>query len=266
MLFAFSSPAYAAGGRLVIASTTSTQNSGLFDVLIPAYESWTKLKGVKVQVVAVGTGKALENARRGDADLLFVHDAQREKEFVAEGYGDERIEVMYNDFVIVGPKDDPAGVSGARNATDAMRRIFDKGSPFVSRGDESGTHSREKALWRLADRDPSKLGKYMSAGQGMAATVRIADEKGAYTLVDRSTYNKLRWKLKGIRGMFQGDPELYNQYSVIAVSPNKHPHVNHEAALDFIAFVTGRAGQKVIGDYKDEHGGTLFVPNAKKRP
>ncbi len=248
--------------RVVLASTTSTENTGLFKVLLPAYYDWTSHKDVRIDVVAVGTGKAIEIAKRGDADILLVHDRDREEKFVAEGYGVKRHEVMYNDFLILGPHDDPARVSDASNAALAFVLMGDKDVPFVSRGDDSGTNSREKQLWKFAGVDVGKLTNYYAVGQGMEATIRIADEKSAYTLSDRATYNTLRKSLKNIGAMFQGDPALFNQYSVIAVNPKKYPHVHYDIAEDFIRFITGPDGQKVIGGFKDSTGLTLFVPNA----
>lgn len=259
-------PAVSGAGetRVVLASTTSTENTGLFGVLLPAYYGWTSHKDVRIDVVAVGTGKALEIAGRGDADILLVHDKDREEKFIAEGHGVKRYEVMYNDFLILGPHDDPAGVSDATNAVLAFILMSEKDAPFVSRGDDSGTHSREKKLWKFAGVDVGKLGNYYSVGQGMEATLRIADEKAAYTLTDRATFNTVRDGLKSIGPMFQGDPLLFNQYAVIAVNPEKHPHVRLDIAEDFIDFVTGPEGQKVIGGFRDGSGRTLFVPNAGK--
>jgi len=250
--------------RVILASTTSTQNTGLFDVLLPAYYNWTKLKDVRIDVVAVGTGKAIETAKRGDADLLLVHDREKEDAFIAEGYGVNRLDVMYNDFVVVGPSSDPAKVKDATSAADAFKRMASAAVPFVSRGDESGTHAREKKIWKAAGVDNASLKGYLSVGQGMEAALRITDEKGAYTLSDRATYRTMKDSLKGITMLYEGDPALFNQYGTIAVNPEKFPHVRYKEAMDFISFITGSAGQKVIGDFKDRHGNTLFVPNAKK--
>lgn len=258
------SPAARAGTRVVLASTTSTDNTGLFNVLLPAYYAWTKLGDVRIDVVAVGTGKAIEIAKRGDADILLVHDKEKEVKFVAEGWGVKRHEVMYNDFVVVGPRKDPAKVSAAKSASGAFKAIAEKGAPFISRGDESGTHAREKKLWAGAGVGQGSLKNYYSVGQGMEETLRVADEKSAYTLSDRATYNTSRPWLKEIAVVYQGDPGLFNQYSVIAVNPEKYPHVHYDIAQDFIAFLTGPAGQKVIGGFKDSTGAVLFVPNAGK--
>ncbi|MBI5189505.1 MAG: substrate-binding domain-containing protein [Nitrospirae bacterium] len=250
--------------RLVLQSTTSTQNTGLFDVLLPAYYRWTKYKDVRIDVVAVGTGKAIENARRGDADILLVHDREKEDAFIAEGFGVNRHNLMYNDFIVVGPPADPAKVKAARSAADAFARMAKAGVGFVSRGDESGTHAREKKLWKAAGVDTAELKGYMSVGQAMEAALRIADEKDAYVLSDRATYRTMKdVGMKFITLLYAGDPALYNQYGVMAVNPAKHPKVHYKEAMDFINFVTGPDGQKVIGNFKDKAGNSLFVPNAK---
>ncbi len=253
-----------AGTRLILASTTSTQNSGLFNVLIPAYYHWTKLKDVRIDVVALGTGKAIATAQRGDADLLLVHDKDKEMKFLHAGYGIDRRDVMYNDFVIIGPPDDPAKVKSAKSAADAFRRIAASGAVFVSRGDQSGTNARELKMWKAADVDASKLGHYLSIGQGMGATLKMADEKAAYTLSDRGTYLAFKDGLKGVTMLYSGDPALFNQYGTMPVNPARFPSAHYKEAMDFINFITGPAGQKVIGDYKDRHGNRLFVPDAGK--
>ena len=257
-------PSAFAETRLILASTTSTQNTGLFDVLLPAYYKWTKLKYIRVDVVAVGTGKAIETAKRGDADLLLMHDKEKEDAFVAEGYGVKRISVMYNEFVVVGPMADPAGVKSAKSASGAFKKIAAAGSVFVSRGDESGTHAKEKKIWKEAGVDIASIKGYLSVGQGMEATIRIADEKGAYTLSDKATYLTTLDSLKYIRLLYEGDPGLFNQYATIAVNPAKFPHTRIKEAQDFIAFITGPAGQKVIGGFRDKKGNPLFMPNAHK--
>ncbi len=259
----FAAPASHAETRVVLASTTSTQNTGLFDVLLPAYYKWTKMKDVRIDVVAVGTGKAIETARRGDADFLLVHDKEKEEAFMAAGYGVDRHEVMYNDFVVMGPPSDPAGVAKSKSALDAFRRMSASGVQFVSRGDESGTDAREKKMWKAAGVDFKGLRNYLSVGPGMEETLRIADETGAYTLSDRGTYLTLKDTLKGITLLYGGDPALFNQYAVMAVNPAKYSHVHYDVAEDFIRFVTSSDGQKVIGGFKDKHGNPKFVPNAK---
>jgi tungstate transport system substrate-binding protein len=263
-LAALTAPAPAAADtNIVLASTTSTENTGLFKVLIPAYYKWTKLKDVRIHVVAVGTGKAIEIATRGDADLLLVHDRVKEDAFVKAGYGVDRRNVMYNDFIITGPKDDPAGIKSAKSAADAFRKIVASGAVFVSRGDESGTEAREKLLWKAAG-IPVPVKNYLSVGQGMEETLRIADEKQAYTLSDRSTYRTLLDRLKYTTLLYQGDPGLFNQYGTIAVNPKKFPHTHYKEAEDFMNFITGPDGQKVIGNYEDKTGTKLFHPDASK--
>jgi len=249
--------------RVILSSTTSTQNTGLFDVLIPAYYKSTKLKDVKIDVVAVGTGKAIEIAKRGDADILLVHDKEKEDKFMAEGFGIDRHLVMYNDFVVMGPASDPAGVRKAASALAAFKNMSDAGVMFVSRGDESGTDAREKKMWKAAGVDIKSLKNYLSVGQSMEAVLRITDEKGAYTLSDRATWLSMKDSLKNIELLYAGDPALYNQYSVMAVNPKKFPHVHYNVALDFIKYVTGPDGQKLIGGFKDKYGHVLFNPNAK---
>jgi tungstate transport system substrate-binding protein len=249
--------------RVILASTTSTQNTGLFDVLIPAYYKWTKLKDVKIDVVAVGTGKAIEIARRGDADILLVHDKEKEDAFVAEGFGVDRHLVMFNDFVVMGPESDPAGAREAATASAAFKKMSDAGIVFVSRGDESGTHAREKKMWKAAGVDIKGLKGYLSVGQSMEAALRITDEKGAYTLSDRATWLAMKDTLKNIELLYAGDPALYNQYSVMAVNPAKFPSAHYREAKDFISYITGPDGQKLIGGFKDKYGNVLFNPNAK---
>jgi len=250
------------GTHIVLASTTSPQNSGLLTVLIPEYYKWTALKEVKIDVVAVGTGAALEIARRGDADILLVHDPEAEDTFVAEGYGLGRQEVMYNDFVILGPSTDPAGIKKADSAISAFKAVAGMDAPFVSRGDESGTHDREKKLWKLAGVDVKQMKGFITAGQGMVDTLKTADKLRAYIMSDRGTYLSLKDHLRHIVLLFEGDPALNNQYSVMAVNPAKHPHVRYREARDFIEFVTGPVGQKLIRDFTDKLGNVLFNPNA----
>lgn len=241
--------------RLVLASTTSTEDSGLFDVLIPAFEA--EHPGLDIVVVAVGTGEALELGRRGDADLLLTHHPPAESAFVAEGHGTERREVMYNDFVIVGPPADPAGVRGLPDAGEALRQIARSKSPFVSRGDQSGTHLKELALWEAVATTPSGSW-YLEAGQGMGEVLRIASERGGYTLADRSTYLFLRDRLS-LEILVEGDERLRNPYAVIPVTGNR----NVEGARRFIEWITGPEGQAVIGEYGvDRFGKAIFVPSA----
>jgi tungstate transport system substrate-binding protein len=248
-----------AKNKLVIASTTSTQNSGLFDILIPAYEKFSKY-GTKVEVIAVGTGKAIRMAKKGEADVLFVHDPFREEKFIAEGYGVNRREVMYNEFVIVGPDDDPAKAKKAKTAVDAFEEIAEKGSPFVSRGDDSGTNIRELDLWEDAGINPKGKSWYKEAGADMADTLIAASRQEAYTLTDMGTFLKHESKLN-LKILFKGDPMLINYYSIMAVCPDKFPQANYLTAMEFIAFVTSLEGQKLIAGYKKQ-GANLFYPVA----
>ncbi len=245
----------APAARLIIASTTSTEDSGLFDVLIPAFEA--AHPDVDAVVIAVGSGEAMALGRQGDADVLLVHSPAAESAFVAEGYGVDRREVMYNDFVIVGPAADPAGVRGLRDAADAIARIAAARATFVSRGDDSGTHKNERALWRAAGIDAAG-GWYRQAGQGMGDVLRIASEAGAYTLSDRGTYLFLRDALT-LDLLVEGDPRLRNQYSVILVERA----MNASAAAAFHAWIRGPDAQPLIAGYgAGRFGRPLFTPNA----
>lgn len=245
--------------KLVIVLTTSTQNSGLFDILIPAYEKSTRF-GVKVEIIAVGTGKAIRIAKKGEADMLFVHDPFREEKFINEGYGVNRRAVMHNDFVIAGLAKDPAGIKKSKSAIEAFEEIAEKRSPFVSRGDDSGTNIRELDMWDDAGINPKGKGWYFEAGANMADTLLMAKQKGAYTLTDMGTFLKYESKLD-LKILFSGDPILRNNYSVIAVNPNKFPKAKYREAMDFIAFVTSLEGQRLIANYK-KHGVNLFYPDA----
>lgn len=246
--------------RLVMASTTSTQNSGLFDVLLPAYEKSTRYN-VKVEVIAVGTGKAMRTAKKGEADMLFVHDPFREEKFVAEGYGVNRRRVMHNHFVIAGPAGDPAGVGDARSAIEAFELIAETGAPFVSRGDDSGTNIKELDLWEAAGINPRGKGWYFETGEKMGDTLLIANRKRAYTLADTGTFLNYQSRVK-LRVLFGGgEPLMKNSYSVIAVNPDRFTSVRYREAMDFIAFVTSAEGQKIIANYS-RHGSRLFSPDA----
>ena len=245
--------------KLIIASTTSTQNSGLFGVLIPAYEKATAY-GVKVKVIAVGTGKAIRIAKKGEADMLFVHDPFREEKFVAEGYGVNRRAVMHNDFVFVGPSRDPAKIRGAKNATEVLELIAEAGAAFISRGDDSGTNIKELDLWDDAGINPKGKGWYFETGSTMSDTLEIASKQKVYTLTDIGTFLNYEKKID-LKVLFQGDPLLKNLYSVIAVNPDRFPKVRYREAMDFIAFVTSPAGQGLIAKYK-KHGTRLFNPDA----
>ena len=253
-------PGARAGEFITVASTTSTQNAGLFDRLLPPFEAET---GIEVRVVAVGTGQALRLARNGDADLLLVHDRPSEKAFVAEGYGSERFDLMYNDFVLVGPASDPAGIAGMGDAAAALGRIAAAKAPFVSRGDDSGTHRRERALWEAADLDPSGASGtwYREAGQGMGATLNTATMMEAYTLADRGTWLSMRGRLD-LRVMVEGDAGLRNQYGVTLVSPERHPHVKAAPARRFAEWLISPAGQAAIDGFTID-GERLFIPNAR---
>jgi len=250
-------PAPAAGQRLILSSTTSTQNSGLLDYLRPLLKSDT---GIEVHVVAVGTGAALEMGRRGDADVVLVHAKELELELLRKGFFVNRRDVMYNDFVIIGPKDDSAGIKDAENAVEALRKIEAARATFVSRGDNSGTHKKELSLWAKADLSPAGQAWYLEVGQGQAKTQRIANEKQAYTLTDRGTWLSKMDSLDLVV-LFAGMPELFNQYGVMAVNPQKQKHVNFDAAMEFIKWLTSPKGQGAIENYRTPRGAKLFVPN-----
>lgn len=247
-------------GRLVLATTTSTENSGLLAYILPDFE--TKYNA-RVEVIAVGTGQALELGKNGDADVVLVHARAKEDAFVAEGYGVNRQDVMYNDFIIVGPPDDPAGVRGMTDVAASFARLAESGSPFISRGDDSGTHTKEKAIWAKAGIEPEG-DWYISAGQGMGAILTMADEQLSYTLSDRATY--LARTLEGIDLVIlvEGDPMLFNPYGVIAVNPELHPNVNYGLATQFIEWFTSVETQKLIGGFGvAEFGQPLFVPDSE---
>jgi len=259
MACALASPALAQDNSIVVASTTSTQDSGLFGHLLPLFKKST---GIDVKVVALGTGQALDTARRGDADVVFVHAKSEEEKFIAEGFGVKRHPVMYNDFVLIGPRSDPAGVGKAKDVAEALRIIKQQGLPFVSRGDRSGTHIAELKLWREAGIDVAgeKGGWYKSIGQGMGAALNTASAAAAYVLADRGTW--LSFKNKGdLAILVQGDKRLFNQYGVILVNPAKHPHVKKVQGQQFIDWLVSREGQAAIANYKI-NGEQLFFPNA----
>ena len=253
-------PGVRAGDFITVASTTSTQNAGLFDHLLPLFEAET---GIEVRVVAVGTGQALRLARNGDADLLLVHDKPSEEAFVAEGYGSARFDLMYNDFVVVGPASDPAGIAGTGDAATALAGIAAAKAPFVSRGDDSGTHRREQSLWAAAGVDPTGASGtwYREAGQGMGATLNTATMMEAYTLADRGTWLSMRGRLD-LRVVVEGDARLRNQYGVTLVSPEQHPHVKAEPARRFAEWLLSPAGQAAIDGFTID-GERLFIPNAR---
>jgi tungstate transport system substrate-binding protein len=246
--------------RIKCASTTSTQNSGLFEYLLPIFEKKT---GIKVDVVAVGTGAAIEIGKRGDADVVMVHAKEQELKAVEEGFFVNRHDVMYNDFVIIGPPGDSAKIKGMNSVTEAFKQIAAKGAPFVSRGDKSGTHTKELSIWKKVGVDPKGQKWYLEVGQGMAKTQRIANEKRAYTLTDRGTWlaSKDKDKLE-MTVVLEGDPVLFNQYGVMAVNPKKHKQAKYKETMTFINWLISPEGQKAIGDFTDKSGNKLFVPNA----
>ncbi|MBI5419942.1 MAG: substrate-binding domain-containing protein [Deltaproteobacteria bacterium] len=251
-------PPALAGERLRMSTTTSTENSGLLGALLPPFE---KRYGCKVDVIAVGTGKALKLGEAGDVDLVFVHARKLEDKFVADGFGVDRRDVMYNDFVLIGPAADPAEVRKTGSAVEALRRIAATRSVFVSRGDESGTHHKERELWRAAGVVPK--GKwYLETGQGMGEVIYMAAQLRAYALADRGTYLAYR-KKTDLAILHEGDEELWNPYGVMAVNPAKHPHVKYGLAMKFIDFITREEGQAIIASYKVD-GKPLFFTYAPK--
>lgn len=243
--------------RLRMSTTTSTENSGLLKVLLPPFE---KSCDCKVDVIAVGTGKALKLGEMGDVDVVFVHARNLEDQFVADGFGVNKKDVMYNDFIIIGPKDDPAGVRQSKDAADAFSRIASKNAIFISRGDESGTHQKEKEIWKSAGIAP-KGSWYVEAGQGMGEVINMAAERQGYTLADRGTYIAYKKKTDLIT-LFEGEKGLFNPYGVIAVNPKRHPHVKYDLAMKLIDFLTSGEGQGIIANFK-VNGEQLFFPDAK---
>lgn len=241
--------------RLKMATTTSTDNSGLLDVLNPPFE---EKYGVKLDVISVGTGKAIRLGKNGDVDLIFVHAPGAEKKFVEEGSGVEREPVMHNDFVIVGPEDDPVGLTNAKNINEAMSLLLEKKHIFISRGDDSGTHKKEKNLWREVGGQPAGSW-YLAVGQGMGIVLRIADDKEAYTLTDRGTYLAYKDKMK-LRVLFEKDKALFNPYHVIMISLEKHPHTKIELARKYSQFIRSEEGQGLIKNFK-VNGEVLFHPD-----
>ena len=248
---------------IVVASTTSTENSGLFAHLLPIFSGRT---GIQVRIIAVGTGQALGMARRGDADVLLVHDASSELVLMREGFGAQRRKVMYNDFVIFGPVGDPAGIRGLDGAADALRRIAEARTPFVSRGDDSGTHKTEVRLWQASGIDAAAASGtwYRETGAGMGTTLNIAQAMDAYGLADRATWTSFSNR-DGLEILSAGDPELFNQYSAILVNPRMFPHVKAVEGLAFMDWLGSPDGQRAIADYR-VNGQQLFFPNAKPGP
>ncbi len=253
-------PAAAQEKFIVVASTTSTEQSGLFGYLLPIFEKDT---GIKVRVVALGTGQALDMAKRGDADVAFVHDTAAEEKFIAEGYGVKRFPVMYNDFVLIGPKADPAGIAGGKDILAAMRKVADTQSTFVSRGDKSGTHAAELRYWKDAgvDIEAKKGAWYRDTGSGMGPTLNSASAMNGYVLADRGTW--LSFKNRGdLAILVEGDKRLFNQYGVMLVNPAKHAHVKADLGQSFVDWLVSPRGQEAIAGYKIG-GEQLFFPNAK---
>jgi tungstate transport system substrate-binding protein len=256
----FAASASAQDKSIVVSSTTSTQDSGLFGYILPLFKAKT---GIDVKVISQGTGQALDTGRRGDSDVVFVHARPQEEKFVADGFGEKRHAVMYNDFILVGPGSDPAGVKGSNDIAAALKAIKDKAADFISRGDKSGTHSAELALWKVAGIDVAGADKgpwYKEVGQGMGAALNTASASNAYVLADRATW--LSFKNRGdLQVAVEGDKRLFNQYGVMLVNPAKHSHVKKEFGQQFIDWLVSPEGQKAIADYKI-NGEQLFYPNA----
>lgn len=244
---------------IVVQSTTSTANSGLYGSILPQFEKQT---GIRVNVVAVGTGQAIKNATRGDGDVLLVHAKAAEEKFVADGWGVDRFDLMYNDFIFVGPDNDPAGLSDATSAVDALIRISSDRALFASRGDNSGTHQKERLLWTSAGIDPTASSGdwYRETGSGMGATLNVAVGMNAYAMTDRATWMSFGNKL-GFKIVFDNDQQLFNQYGIILVNPSRHPHVNAKDGQIFINWMLGEKGQMAIANYTLD-GQQLFFPNA----
>ncbi len=258
-LFLAAAPAHAQTGFITVASTTSTEQSGLFRHLLPQFEKKT---GIRVRVVALGTGQALDMGKRGDADVVFVHAKPLEEKFVAEGFGVQRFEVMYNDFVLVGPKSDPARVAGGKDIVAALQKIRAAQAPFASRGDKSGTHFAELELWKAAqvDINKDKGSWYRDTGSGMGPTLNTASGMNAYVLTDRGTWLSFKNRAELVISV-EGDRRLFNQYGVILANPSKHPHVKKGMGQAFIDWVVSTEGQNAIAQYRIG-GEQLFFPNA----
>lgn len=250
------------GTKLRIATTTSTNDTGLLDVLVPAFD---KKYGTKTDWVSVGSGEAMEIGKRGDADVLLVHSPAAEKTFISEGNGINRRDVMYNYFYLVGPKADPAKIKAMKSASDALKAISETKSMFLSRADKSGTHSKELSIWKVAGVSPSgaKDKWYNEAGLGMGDLLTMTNETKGYTLVDSGTWGAMKDKLGNLEVMVQGDKILFNPYGVITVNPVKYTNTNSKAAAAFTEFITSKEGQAIIGDYTNKNGQKLFVPDAK---
>jgi tungstate transport system substrate-binding protein len=243
-----------------MATTTSTENSGLLKYLLPKFEQKT---GINMKVIAVGSGKAMKMGEMGDVDVLLVHARKMEDEFVAAGYGVNRRDVMYNDFIVVGPANDPANLKGGKDVIAGFKKLAGSGSKFISRGDNSGTDVMEKDYWKKAGIEPKGQPWYVSAGLGMGEVLTMAAQLPGYTLSDRATYGAYRAKT-GLAIVLQGDPQMFNPYGVIAVNPAKHPGINYADAMKFVEWVTSKEGQDAIASYKVE-GEQLFFPDYKAK-
>ena len=263
VIIGLSSPMAASEEYIVMQSTTSTEHSGLFDRILPVFQEGT---GIEVRVVAVGTGQAIKNAANGDGDVLLVHDRLAEDKFVADGHGVYRADVMYNDFVVVGPPGDPAGVAGMTDAVAALRRIAESGVLFASRGDDSGTHKAELRLWREAGIDAASASGswYRETGSGMGATLNTSIGLGAYAMIDRATWISFGNK-RGYQIMVEEDPRFFNQYGIIPVNPDRHPNVKAGLAQRFVDWVLSTQGQTEIASFQVD-GRQVFFPNAAKGP
>ena len=244
-------------GMLRLATTTSTENSGLLRAILPKFESTS---GLRVQVISVGTGKAMKLGENGDVDVVLVHSRPDEDRFVAQGFGVERRDVMHNDFIVVGPRSDPARIAGLRDVVEAFRRIVDARAVFVSRGDDSGTDKMEKGYWEIVGRRPEGR-QYLSAGQGMGEVLTMSGHLEAYTLSDRATYGAYRARI-GLEIMVEGDRRLFNPYGVIAVNPARYKDVNYRGAMQFIEWITGPEGRRAIADFR-LNGEQLFFPTPR---
>jgi tungstate transport system substrate-binding protein len=261
-LLAWSMPATAATKTVILATTTSTQDSGLLDVMVPLFE---KESGLQVKTISVGSGQAMKMGEKGEADVLLVHSPDAEKKFMSDGFGVSRRLVMHNDYIIIGPAADPAGIKG-KSAADALKRIAQSGAMFASRGDNSGTHSKEKGLWKIAAVTPDGQKWYQQTGLGMGQTLNVAAEKKGYTLTDRATYLSLKKGL-GLEILVEGDGKLLNVYHVIELNTAKWPKVNAQGGKAFADFMVAKKNQEIIGRFGvDKFGASLFFPDAGKKP
>ena len=252
-------PSYIVCGETIkMATTTSTYETGILDYILKPFE---EKYNIKVYIISVGTGKAIKLGENGDVDVILIHAPDAEEKFVRDGSGVNRRDVMYNDFIIAGPENDPSGIGGIQSAKEALKKIRDDGYVFVSRGDDSGTHKKEKDLWRQAGIKPDGQW-YLETGQGMSATLRIADEKNAYILIDRATFLFHKKKTRLI-SLVEGDSSMLNPYGVIVVSPYRYSHIRYESAMNLVAWFTSQACQKMINEYR-KNGEKLFHPNADR--